>query len=378
MEQPVPNSMSNYIYLDSKIIGTAYQIVQYFNSQVFDRYNTVIYFKTYKESYKQFVHIFKKNYIQFNAFEKFSDINMASNAVVFYLFNAQSNCRLVANRNLKHIFVTHGESNKAASIKPIIRIYDYVVTAGQMGINRYLSHKIFNSMDVAEGRIIMMGNTFVGRSAYVHNKNADALLYAPTWEGGVPEENYSSLEWPNIFQKLLDYLRQKNVNTLVIQPHPNLGHRLDYYKVKLYAGTKFLLQSGIQIVMVKDSIEAQDYYYKLKFKSFFKFENKNSSIEIQEAFSDISAMEAQLYADFIPVRTFIKDEQYNFKDEFLNHYYQQTAILTDHHIMDYHNPLKNDFYNYIFGYSFPLVFNMSLHERIEWLVHHIYSDSKIV
>ncbi|MDP4360951.1 hypothetical protein QR510_30430, partial [Escherichia coli] len=74
--------------------------------------------------------------------------------IVFYLFNAQSNCRIVANRNLIHVFVTHGESHKLASVKPIIRIYDYVVTSGDVGIDRYLKSGIFTPFDIRNGKVI--------------------------------------------------------------------------------------------------------------------------------------------------------------------------------------------------------------------------------
>ncbi|WP_034279297.1 hypothetical protein [Alkanindiges illinoisensis] len=365
--------MPNYIYLDSKIIGTAYQIVQYFNTDVFDRYNTIIYFKKYKESFTEFSKIFISNHIKFCTFEKYSEIRMLPNTVVFYLFNAQSNCRIVANRSLKHIFVTHGESNKISSIKPIIRIYDYVVTAGRMGINRYLEHKIFNQMDVENGRVIMMGNTFTGKAPYQYSSGAKNLLFAPTWEGGIPEENYSSLEWPDIFYKLLTYMRTKGLITLVIQPHPNLGHRVVEYKDRLYKGINFLLQQGVNIILVKDEIDLKDYYLRLKFKSLFKAQTKNQPIAVKEAFTDISAMEAQLYASFIPVRTFIKEKQYNFNDKFLNYYYRHTAIFNEQDIPDYQSILVNEFYNYIFGYSFPNIASMPLHERLEWLCHHVYT-----
>ncbi|RZK48067.1 MAG: hypothetical protein EOO99_11505 [Pedobacter sp.] len=366
--------MPNYIYLDSKIVGAAYQIVQYFKMGVFSSYNTTIYFKKYKESFSNYSKIFQINHIHFKAFEKNSELNMQAGGVVFYLFNAQSNCRMVADRTLKHVFVTHGESNKVSSIKPIIRIYDYVITAGQMGINRYLNHKLFNIMDVEQGRLLMMGDTFVGENSYIYQGKADSILYAPTWEGGVPDENYSSLEWNNIFDKLLNYLHNLQIKKLIVQPHPNLGHRLPSYKNSLYAGIKKLLQHGIFVTLVKDRVEALDYYFSLNYKNSFKISNKQKCLEIREAFCDISAMEAQLYAKFIPVRVFIKSDSIDFDDDFLTHYYQQTAILKEMPITFYQDEFKQQFYDYIFGYTFPILSQKSLGERVSWLSDYVYEN----
>ncbi|MED8766272.1 hypothetical protein RCL70_09545, partial [Escherichia marmotae] len=134
-----------YIYIDTKIEGAIEQLLRYFRTQVFKpQYCIAIYCKYYKEIEFPFSRKFAEHNICFKFIRKFSEMELKAGKVVFYLFNAQSNCRVVANRNLVHIFVTHGESNKLASVKPIIRIYDYVITAGDAGIDRYLKAGIFS------------------------------------------------------------------------------------------------------------------------------------------------------------------------------------------------------------------------------------------
>lgn len=133
-----------FIYLDSKIVGSALQICTFFENGVFDKNNTTILIKKYKhKSNKMIGNIFKNKVFNYR-FVNENDLDNLESGVIFYPFNAQSNCRAVANRNLTHIFITHGESNKVSSIKPIIRIYDYVITAGQAGIDRYLTNNIFS------------------------------------------------------------------------------------------------------------------------------------------------------------------------------------------------------------------------------------------
>ena len=365
------NGISNYIYLDSKIIGAAYQIIQYFKLGVFGRSTTTIYYKKYKESHKAYSKIFRLNQIKFKVFEKNSSIDMQSGGVVFYLFNAQSNCRMVADRKLKHVFVTHGESNKISSIKPIIRIYDHVITAGEMGVNRYLNHKLFNKMDFETGRILMMGDTFIGGNQYIHNLSADSVLYAPTWEGGVPDENYSSLEWDCIFGKLINYLKLIEIDNLIIQPHQNLGHRLPVYKTNLYAGIKKLISAGVTVTLVKDQSDSTDYYFKLRNIQKFKISSKQDNLEVREAFCDISAMEAQLYSKFIPVRVFIKEHHSDFGDTVLDDYYKTTGILKGQMIQKTQLIFNQHHYKYIFGYSFPNLSQIGLNERLIWLSSYV-------
>ena len=117
------------LYLDSKILGTATQLLSFFEQEIFSRDNTIIYLKRYKESAVAFQKIFEREKIPYR-FMRPSELDQLSDQIIFYAFNAQSNCRLVANRKLKHIFITHGESNKVSSVKPIIRIYDHVTMAG--------------------------------------------------------------------------------------------------------------------------------------------------------------------------------------------------------------------------------------------------------
>ena len=112
----------NLIYLDNKIYGAIDQLIKYFEDGVFDKQNIEVVFKIYKESYSYYKKTLEKYGIQYLAFKSFAKLDLSKYKVVFYLFNAQSNCRIVANRTAKHIFVTHGESNKISSVKPTLLV----------------------------------------------------------------------------------------------------------------------------------------------------------------------------------------------------------------------------------------------------------------
>lgn len=230
-----------YLYIDTEIEGALEQLIRYFQAQVFNVEDCIsVYCKYYKEIEKKFTEKFNKHNISFKFIKKNSDLVFNNGKIVFYLFNAQSNCRIVANRNLIHVFVTHGESHKLASVKPIIRIYDYVVTSGDVGIDRYLKSGIFTPFDIRNGKVIKLGNTFIGHNYFQFDVNSRSAVYAPTWEGGIPEENYSSIN-NETTHKIIKFCKIKKINILYIQAHPNIGHRDHKYKAILGDAANLLI-----------------------------------------------------------------------------------------------------------------------------------------
>ncbi len=296
------------LYLDSKILGTARQLVSFFDQGVFSAENTIIYLKKYKQYHKKFAAIFAAKNIPF-AFMKPKELDVLEGQVIFYAFNAQSNCRVVANRKLKHIFITHGESNKVSSIKPIIRIYDHVVMAGRLSLERYYNSGLFDAHDYETGRLVMMGDTFIGKTGFDQSgQGTPALFYAPTWEGGLESENYSSLQNPLLVESvIIQALDQLKVNDLVIQPHPNLGHRSSLYLEKLLNLLKQLTKRGIQIHLHHNHVG-----FSLLQKMKLRLMNMNavtslSKFDAKHALIDISAMESQCINEKIPYHSFYRD-----------------------------------------------------------------------
>lgn len=291
-----------YIYLDSKIAGTARQIAAYFEQGVFSSANALVLIKKYKhKSAKQIATVLTQNRISFR-FVTMADLDGLEKGVIFYPFNAQSNVRVVANRKLKHIFITHGESSKMASVKPIIRIYDYVITAGQVGIDRFLANGIFTHYDVKLGKFVKMGDTFVGKTGLgKDHKGTPCLFYAPTWEGGIAQEDYSSLSnIPIVINALKNLSKQYNINCIVIRPHPNTGHRLSDYRRMLLQLIKQLVNDGVKVVIYQKNFAAS-WREKWQLK-YWKVQSINdlSCYYAVFALCDISAIETQLINEEIP------------------------------------------------------------------------------
>jgi hypothetical protein len=297
------------LYLDSKIIGAARQLVAFFKQGVFDKNKTVIYLKKYKESAKLYSKIFSEESIAYQ-FMKPSELDNLEGQIIFYAFNAQSNCRLVANRKLKHIFITHGESNKISSIKPIIRIYDHVVMSGELSLERYYKSGLFDQHDYDTGRLIMMGNTFIGSTGFNNDVTKEhVLFYAPTWEGGLESENYSSLKNVNlVYLSIVKLSERLGVKTIVVQPHPNIGHRDSYTIKALFDLLSLLSSNGYKVFLHENNIRISRY---------IKFRLERCGIVsvdclynfyAQHALVDMSAMEFQCINENIVHQVFYSSE----------------------------------------------------------------------
>lgn len=357
-----------YIYIDTKIQGAIEQLLGYFQSNVFNTNACIaVYAKYYKENYKVISKLFDTHNIPYKFIKRYSDISFDDGKVVFYLFNAQSNCRMVAFRNVSHVFITHGESNKKSSVKPIIRIYDHVVTSGQVGIDRYLKASIFTKSDIEDNRIIRLGNTFVGQNNYSYDQSSQTLLYAPTWEGGVPDENFSSIT-ANVNKWLLKTIKDKNIKKIVVQVHPNLGHRDAGYIALLDSIILKLIKSGVKVLVVRHEVSVKE---RLRaFYTGFKYILSNKKINISYAITDISAMEVQLLVKKIPTIVLANKNRYEelVVPNKMDLYYTSTMVYLDNEYtrsVKFYSP--NIILPYIESYQEDSLKDLTFSERVEWL-----------
>ncbi|WP_333662027.1 hypothetical protein [Acinetobacter sp.] len=356
-----------YIYIDTRIDGAIEQLVSYFQTGIFNQDQCIsVYVKYYKDIEKKIIKEFSKFSLDFKFIKRYSDLNFENNKVVFYLFNAQSNCRVVTHRNVTHVFVTHGESHKISSIKPIIRIYDYIITSGQVGVDRYLKAGIFNEHDILENRVIKLGNTFIGQNYYHYAPESKTLLYAPTWEGGVPNENYSSIR-ANTIEILMRYIQYLNLEKVVIQPHPNLGHRDKKYLKLLHDLANELVKQGISVTIRMREIRLQD---RLK-RRLYQYQDIYKECSISYAITDISAMEIQLLIKKIPVTVFTIKDRYEslIIPKVIKSYYQNSM-----HFIDCDEPKKifiskveSGYLSYIEDFQEESLSKVNWSERIRWL-----------
>jgi CDP-Glycerol:Poly(glycerophosphate) glycerophosphotransferase len=136
---------------------------------------------------------------------------------VFYVQNHADNVDMLRFSKLTHIWLNHGDSDKAANFSARHAAFDKVFVSGQLGVDRYASHGV---------KIRPEQFAIVGRPQIEHIDTRDVpllaegprtVLYAPTWHGGKPTTNYSSLP---LGPRIVDALLARGV-TVIFRPHPH-------------------------------------------------------------------------------------------------------------------------------------------------------------
>lgn len=132
------------------------------------------------------------------------DVVPDSLAVVGYVNTLGENAHLVVNRRLTHVYLGHGESDKALSHHPSHQMYDRVFVAGQAAIDRYAA----NGVPIDADRCVPVGRPQVAMitpAAPGGPASPPVALYTPTWGGYNAGTDYSSLRHGTVVvQALLD------------------------------------------------------------------------------------------------------------------------------------------------------------------------------
>lgn len=150
---------------------------------------------------------------------------------VLYPANGNKNAQMLRKSELKHIFINHGESDKAVNVSKFLLTYDCLFLAGEMAYQRLESA----GLTIDENRIRYVGRPQLDISLKIvtneleHNRRL-SVLYAPTWEGFNDSVNYCSIsmEMVNEIEKLL-----KNGFDVHFKPHPYTGMRVGKLKIHL-------------------------------------------------------------------------------------------------------------------------------------------------
>lgn len=131
----------------------------------------------------------------------------------FYVNNAVKNTHLIEHRELTHVWLNHGDSEKAACYNPVHGIYDRIFAAGQAGIDRYERHGV----TIPREKFEIVGRPQVEAIARRRDDpNEKTVLYAPTWRGPYADTAVYSLPIGiDIVQALLD-----RGCTVIFRAHP--------------------------------------------------------------------------------------------------------------------------------------------------------------
>ncbi len=154
-----------------------------------------------------------------SAYANLDKLVVASMTTAFYVQGSRANLGLQRVRRLTHVWLNHGDGDKVANFSGRHTSYDKVFVAGQQGVDRYAAHGI----TMPPGRLEIVGRPQIEnietRPRALPTGAPRTVLYAPTWRGGRPATDYSSLGLgPQIVAALLE--RQA---TVIFRPHP-LSH----------------------------------------------------------------------------------------------------------------------------------------------------------
>jgi len=157
---------------------------------------------------------------------------LGNHKVVVYVNNSIKNFQSLVARSVVHVHVNHGESDKICMVSNQGKAYDQVFVAGEAAVERHRSHLI--GFDPA--RLVTVGRPQLDLrpTPLLAPGPRRTVLYAPTWEGGEPSNNYTSVDvmGPRVADAVLALPGVR----LVYKPHPRVATSTTPAMVAAHAG----------------------------------------------------------------------------------------------------------------------------------------------
>jgi hypothetical protein len=139
--------------------------------------------------------------------------------VAVYVNNSVHNFHSLMQRQMLHVHVNHGESDKVCMVSNQVKAYDRVFIAGEAARRRHRAAL----MEFDESKLVAVGRPQLDlRPAPVLPPSTQrTVLYAPTWEGENASNNYTSVDvlGPAIVEKILAVPDVR----IVYKPHPRVA-----------------------------------------------------------------------------------------------------------------------------------------------------------
>jgi CDP-glycerol glycerophosphotransferase (TagB/SpsB family) len=155
------------------------------------------------------------------------EIIVDSMTAAFYVNNAARNTHLVERRELTHVWLNHGDSEKPACFNPVHAIYDLIFAAGQAGIDRYARHGVripaekFKIVGRPQVELISPARGPIGLI------EQPTVLYAPTWQGPFADSRVYSLP---VGRQIVEQLLARGAR-VIFRAHPFNYHNPDARKM---------------------------------------------------------------------------------------------------------------------------------------------------
>ena len=144
------------------------------------------------------------------------EVIVPSLKVAFYVNNAARNTHFVERRELTHVWLNHGDSEKPACYNPVHAIYDLIFAAGQAGIDRYARHGVH----IPAEKFRIVGRPQVEQITPARGPIAaidvPTVLYAPTWQGPYADSRVYSLP---VGRRIVDEALRRGAR-VIFRAHP--------------------------------------------------------------------------------------------------------------------------------------------------------------
>ena len=373
-------NVDNVVFIDNRFQNGFDQVLHYFTSGFLKAENTLVIFKYYPANFINIRQICDLRNIHWFCFTANRFIPKFIDKLILYPFNSSSNAMMVANRHCYHVLLMHGESNKVACIKPLARIYDYILVAGDLACERLVEYGIFTHNDVQSGRIIKIGQTVMGNFEGFQLKpfkdHSTTLGYFPTWEGGNDEENICSLE--HIEPALISALKTTKAKHVVMHLHPHTGDRLRHYRTYAIKLIQTLIEEGYNVTYaVINHPTSFELTLKKQFKALqWHAINENKPFQLSGAIVDVSALEAVLDAKLIPNLVYVNPKKNIAPPKRYWELKQNKHILNPEMTLPFSgfpiNKHEAEIYrSALIGYSDDKLEAMTHSERLEWLNNYV-------
>jgi hypothetical protein len=139
--------------------------------------------------------------------------------VALYVNHSRINFQSLLAADMLHVHVNHGESDKRSSFSNQVRAYNRVFVAGANAAARYRERLL----ELDDASIVEVGRPQldVRHDAVLPPSTLRTLAYAPTWEGDLEDNNWTSLDvyGPDVVRALLDVADSQ----VVYKPHPRVA-----------------------------------------------------------------------------------------------------------------------------------------------------------
>lgn len=170
---------------------------------------------------------------------------------VFYPSSTGNNIHITRFSHLNHVFIGHGDSDKAASAHKALRLYDEIWVAGQAHIDRF-KNSDFNTAHLSFLKVGRPNLTCIleNSQSLWSERMTCSILYLPTWEGVMEESNYSST---HISGKIIREIISNIKVPISVKYHPLTGNRNPLLKNISSATQSLVTENLVDLLSVIDT-----------------------------------------------------------------------------------------------------------------------------